>query len=208
MSSDDPTTTPTDDHPPLAAVVLAAGEGRRMQSERPKPLHRLCGRPMLVYVLDALASTDASRAVIVVGHKGDWVAKKLLEHAHTIDIDFVEQRVQRGTGDATLVGLVGLPDDEDEGDVLVLPGDAPLLRPETVAQLVEHHRRTGAAATLLSAVMEDPSGYGRVLRAANGTVERIVEHGDASEEELAIDEINTSIYCFRRNLLAPALRRV
>ncbi len=208
MSSDDPTTTPTDDHPPLAAVVLAAGEGRRMQSERPKPLHRLCGRPMLVYVLDALASTDASRAVIVVGHKGDWVAKKLLEHAHTIDIDFVEQRVQRGTGDATLVGLVGLPDDEDEGDVLVLPGDAPLLRPETVAQLVEHHRRTGAAATLLSAVMEDPSGYGRVLRAANGTVERIVEHGDASEEELAIDEINTSIYCFRRSLLAPALRRV
>src|SRR5689334_19400485 len=100
--------------PPLAAVVLAAGEGRRMQSERPKPLHRLCGRPMLMYVLDSLATTDASRAVIVVGHKGDWVAKKMLEHSHRIDIEFVEQRVQRGTGDAAMVGLVGLPDEEDE----------------------------------------------------------------------------------------------
>ncbi len=194
--------------PTLAAVVLAAGEGRRMQSERPKPLHRLCGRPMLMYVLDSLAATDASRAVIVVGHKGDWVAKKLLEHSHRIDIEFVEQRVQRGTGDAALVGLVGLPDDEDEGDVLVLPGDAPLLRPGTIAELVEHHRSTGAAATLLTAVMEDPTGYGRVVRGKNGSVERVVEDGDATPEEREIDEINTSIYCFRRSLLAPALRRV
>ncbi|UDY37701.1 bifunctional UDP-N-acetylglucosamine diphosphorylase/glucosamine-1-phosphate N-acetyltransferase GlmU [Dermatobacter hominis] len=202
---DDPTDVAL---PPLAAVVLAAGEGRRMQSERPKPLHRLCGRPMLMYVLDSLASTDASRAVIVVGHKGDWVAKKLLEHSHRIDIEFVEQRVQRGTGDAAMVGLVGLPDEEDEGDVLVLPGDAPLLRPATIAELVGHHRSTGAAATVLTAVMDDPSGYGRVVRGSNGSVERIVEDGDASAEEREIDEINTSIYCFRRSLLAPALRRV
>ena len=101
---------------PLAAVVLAAGEGRRMQSERPKPLHRLCGQPMLLYVLASLSDTDATRAVIVVGHKGDRVAKKLLEHDHSIRIEFVEQQVQRGTGDATLVGLVGLPDD-DRDDV-------------------------------------------------------------------------------------------
>ena len=208
MDPDDQTRVSDQDAPPLAAVVLAAGEGRRMQSERPKPLHRLCGRPMLMYVLDSLAETDASRAVIVVGHKGDWVAKKMLEHSHAIGIDFVEQRVQRGTGDAALVGLVGLPDEEDEGDVLVMPGDAPLLRPESIAALVDHHRRTGAAATLLTAVMDDPTGYGRVVRGANGSVERIVEHGDADAEELAIDEINTSIYCFRRSLLSPALRRV
>lgn len=194
--------------PPLSAIVLAAGEGRRMQSERPKPLHRLCGRPMLLYVLDSLAATDTDRAVIVVGHKGDWVAKKMLEHDHSIAIDFVEQRAQRGTGDATMVGLVGLPDDDDDGDVLVLPGDAPLLRPETIASLVEHHRSTGAAATLLTSVVEDPTGYGRVVRDAKGTVERVVEHGDATADERGIDEINTSIYCFRRSLLSPALRRV
>ncbi len=179
-----------------------------MQSERPKPLHRLCGRPMLLYVLDSLVATDADRAVIVVGHKGDWVAKKMLEHNHSIDIDFVEQRTQRGTGDATMVGLVGLPDDDDDGDVLVLPGDAPLIRPETIAVLVDHHRRTGAAATLLTSIVEDPTGYGRVVRSADGTVERVVEHGDATADERAISEINTSIYCFRRNLLTPALRRV
>ena len=195
-------------HAPLSAVVLAAGEGSRMRSERPKPLHRLCGRPMLMYVLDSLAGTDADRAVIVVGHKGEWVTKKMQEHTHDLDIDYVEQRVQRGTGDATMVGLVGLPDEDDEGDVLVLPGDAPLLRAGTVADLVDHHRRTGAAATLLTARMEDPTGYGRVVRGPDGLVRRVVEHADADAEQLAIDEINTSIYCFRRSLLAPALRRV
>ena len=195
-------------HPPLSAVVLAAGEGSRMRSQRPKPLHRLCGRPMLMYVVDSLVDTDAVRAVIVVGHKGEWVTKKMQEHAHDLEIDYVEQRVQRGTGDATMVGLVGLPDEDDEGDVLVLPGDAPLLRASTVAELVAHHRATGAAATLLTARMADPSGYGWVVRGPDGSVRRIVEHGDASEDELEIDEVNTSIYCFRRNLLAPALRRV
>ena len=195
-------------HPSLSAVLLAAGEGRRMHSERPKPLHRLCGRPMLMYVLDSLAGTDARRAVIVVGHKGEWVAKKMQEHAHHIEIEFVEQRVQRGTGDAAMVGLVGLPDDDDEGDVLVLPGDAPLLRPGTVADLVAHHRATGAAATLLTARVADPTGYGRVVRDDGGAVRRVVEQADATDEELEIDEINTSIYCFSRNLLSPALRRL
>ena len=107
-------TQPSGPVPSLSAVVLAAGEGSRMRSERPKPLHRLCGRPMLMYVLDSLADVDADRAVIVVGHKGEWVTKKMQEHNHGREIDFVEQRVQRGTGDATMVGLVGLPDDDDE----------------------------------------------------------------------------------------------
>ncbi len=194
--------------PALSAVILAAGEGSRMRSERPKPLHRLCGRPMLMYVLDSLAAVDARRAVIVVGHKGDWVTKKVQEHVHDIELEFVEQQVQRGTGDATLVGLVGIPEDEDDSDVLVMPGDAPLLRASTIAALVEHHRSTGAAATLLTAVMDDPTGYGRVVRGREGRVVRVTEHRDASPEELEIDEVNTSIYCFRRNLLAPALRRI
>ncbi|MGB3410490.1 MAG: NTP transferase domain-containing protein [Microthrixaceae bacterium] len=198
-------------HGPLSAVILAAGEGSRMRSERPKPLHRLCGRPMLMYVLDAISATDAERAVIVVGHKAEWVTKKMQELSHGVHIEFVEQREQRGTGDATLVGLVGLPDDADESDdydVLVLPGDAPLLRSSTIAALVEQHRGSGAAATLLSAVMDDPTGYGRVIRGKDDSVVGIVEQSDGTDEELAIDEVNTSIYVFRRNLLAPALRRV
>ena len=196
--------------PPLSAIVLAAGEGSRMRSERPKPLHRLCGRPMLTYVLDALGTSGVDRAAIVVGHKADRVTTTMREQAHDLSVDFVEQRVQRGTGDATLVGLVGLPDDtdSDEGDVLVLPGDTPLLRQSTIRGLVDHHRATGAAATVLTAVVDDPTGYGRVVRDAAGRVARIVEHGDASPEELAVDEVNTSIYCFRRSLLAPALRRI
>ncbi|MHB1138868.1 MAG: bifunctional UDP-N-acetylglucosamine diphosphorylase/glucosamine-1-phosphate N-acetyltransferase GlmU [Microthrixaceae bacterium] len=189
-------------------MILAAGEGSRMRSERPKPLHRLCGRPMLTYVLDALDGVEAERAVIVVGHKGDWVTKKMQEQSHDLAIEFVEQAVQRGTGDATLVGLVGVPDHAEEDDVLVLPGDAPLLRPDTIAALVDGHRASGAAATVLSARMADPQGYGRVVRGRDDRVERIVEHRDATPEELEIDEVNTSIYVFRRSLLAPALRRI
>jgi bifunctional UDP-N-acetylglucosamine pyrophosphorylase/glucosamine-1-phosphate N-acetyltransferase len=194
--------------PQLSAIVLAAGEGSRMRSARPKPLHRLCGKPMLMYVVESLADVQVDRAAIVVGHKGEWVTKKMQEHPHDVQVDFVEQRVQRGTGDATLVGLVGLPDDEDEGDVLVLIGDAPLLRPSTIASLVEHHRSSGAAATVLTAVMADPTGYGRVLRGRDDRVVRIVEQRDATPDELEVREVNTSIYCFRRSLLAPALRRI
>lgn len=199
------------DHPPvhpLSAVVLAAGQGSRMRSERPKPLHRLCGRPMLTYVLDALGDLEVARAVIVVGHKGEWVTKKMQEQLHRPRLEFVEQRVQRGTGDATMVGLVGLDDVVDDDDVLVLPGDTPLLRRDTMASLVEHHRGSGAAATLLTAVVDDPTGYGRVLRADDGSVSRVVEHRDATEDERGVDEVNTSIYCFRRSLLSPALRRI
>ena len=198
--------SPTEDSG-LSAVLLAAGQGSRMRSERPKPLHRLCGSPMLSYVLDSLSTCGVERAVIVVGHKAEWVTKKMQEQFWGVPLEFVEQRVQRGTGDATMVGLVGLPDDDD-GDVLVLPGDTPLLRRETVEALVQHHRRTGAAATVLTSVVEDPTGYGRVIRSGSGGVEAVVEERDASPEQRSIDEVNTSIYCFRRSLLAPALRRV
>ncbi len=197
--------------PPLSAVVLAAGEGARMRSTRPKPLHLLCGRAMLLYVLDALGECDTGRAVIVVGHGAERVTKKLQEEAPDLQLDFVEQRVQRGTGDAVSVGLTVFGDDEldaDDGDLIVLPGDTPLLRPATVSALVDAHRRSDAACTVLTARLDDATGYGRVVRAGDGRVLRVVEHGDASDEELAIDEVNTSIYCFRRSVLAPALRRL
>jgi bifunctional UDP-N-acetylglucosamine pyrophosphorylase/glucosamine-1-phosphate N-acetyltransferase len=192
----------------LSAVVLAAGEGTRMRSTRPKPLHLLCGRAMVLYVLDALKGCDVDRAVVVVGHGAERVTKALTEEGGTVPLEFVEQHVQRGTGDAVSVGLTALHDDDfaDGSDVLVLPGDTPLLRPETVAALVTEHRLSGAACTVLTAHMADPHGYGRILRNRDGRVTMIVEQSDATPEEEAIDEINTGIFCFRRNLLAPALR--
>lgn len=196
---------------PLAAVILAAGEGTRMRSATPKVLHPLCGRPMLLHVIDALTMLPLERIVVVVGHGAESVTKTIQEQLTTEQpLEFVEQRVQRGTGDAVGVALTAsaFEDLDAEDDLLVVPGDTPLLRPETLVELVTEHRVADAAATLLTARMTDPTGYGRVVRDRHGDVSRIVEHADASEDEHRIDEINTSIYCFRRPFLAPALRRL
>ncbi len=182
-----------------------------MRSSRPKPLHLLCGRPMVAHVLDALAELPIDRVVVVVGHGADRVVKLVQAQAPAdLPIDFVEQRVQRGTGDAVSVALTAFSSDDDieDGDIIVLPGDTPLLRPPTLAALVRLHRQSDAAASVLTAVVDDPTGYGRVVRAKDDRVLRIVEHDDADVEEREIHEVNTSIYCFRRGLLAPALRRL
>jgi bifunctional UDP-N-acetylglucosamine pyrophosphorylase/glucosamine-1-phosphate N-acetyltransferase len=196
----------------VSAIVLAAGQGTRMRSSRPKPLHVLCGRPMLLYVLDSLTDIEVGRVVVVVGHEAEQVTKRLHEGAPDLRTDFVEQEIQRGTGDAVRVGLTGFVDepldDDDDAEILVLPGDTPLLRPATIAALVDEHRANDAACTLLTARLDDPTGYGRVVRGRDDRVRRIVEQSDATADELAIDEVNTSIYCFRQSLLAPALRRV
>jgi bifunctional UDP-N-acetylglucosamine pyrophosphorylase/glucosamine-1-phosphate N-acetyltransferase len=187
----------------LSAVVLAAGEGTRMRSERPKPLHRLCGRPMVLHVLHALAGVPLERAVVVVGHGSDRVTKAVAEQPpDRLRVEFVEQRVQRGTGDAVSVALTAFADDDvdDPDDIIVVPGDTPLLRSSTLAELRSVHQRSGAAATVLTARFSDPTGYGRMAR--------IVEHADGTQEERAIDEVNTSIYVFRRSVVAPALRRL
>src|SRR2546421_5502490 len=153
-------------HRPLSAVVMAAGEGTRMRSTRPKPLHVICGRPMLLHVLDALSELPIDRAVVVVGHGAERVTKTLQEQAPPeLAIDYVEQHVQRGTGDAASVALTAFPDDDvDDADIVVLPGDAPLLEPATVADLVIEHRAGDAAATVLTAEAPDPRGYGRIIR--------------------------------------------
>src|SRR3954452_5468895 len=193
----------------LACVVLAAGEGKRMRSARPKPLHLLCGRAMLLHILDRVAELDAERAVVVVGHGAERITKKLVEDGPPgLPIEFVEQAVQRGTGDAAAVALTAFIDDDEDADVLVAPGDMPLIRSTTLRDLVEVHRSTGAAVTILGVRMDDPTGYGRLVRGKDDRVSRIVEQRDADVDELAIDEINTSFYCFKRSLLAPALRRL
>jgi len=196
---------------PLWVVVMAAGEGTRMRSERPKPLHVLCGRAMLLHILDALSELPIDRTVVVVGHAAERVTKTLLEQGPPgLPIEFVEQHMQRGTGDAAGIAMTALPEDDsfDDGDVIVLPGDTPLLRASTLARLVQAHRASDAAATLLTARPIDATGYGRVIRGRDDRVVRVVEQGDATPSELAVDEVNTSIYCFRRSVLAPALRRL
>ncbi len=197
---------------PLSAVVLAAGEGTRMRSRTPKLLHRLCGRPMLLHVLDTLAELTVERVVIVVGHGANEVSKVVQAEAPPgIKIEFVEQPEQLGTGDAVGVALTGFPEsylDLDEADLLVLPGDTPLVRPATIAALVRHHREEEAAASLLTAHIDDPYGYSRIIRDKDERVARIVDDHDCTPEELEVEEVATQIYCFRHGVIAPALRRV
>jgi bifunctional UDP-N-acetylglucosamine pyrophosphorylase / glucosamine-1-phosphate N-acetyltransferase len=195
----------------VSAIVLAAGEGTRMRSNRPKALHMICGRAMVLHVIHALELVRPERTALVVGHGAERVTKKVQEQAPGwANVVFVEQPAQRGTGDAAAHGMTAFPGDDldDDSTIVVLPGDTPLLRPETVDALVASHVATGSAATLLSSVLEDPTGYGRVIRAPDGRVLRIVEQGDAGAEELAVHEIGTSIYAFRREVLGPALRHL
>jgi bifunctional UDP-N-acetylglucosamine pyrophosphorylase/glucosamine-1-phosphate N-acetyltransferase len=195
----------------LSAIVLAAGDGTRMRSSRPKPLHVLCGKAMVVYVVDALVESGVDRAVVVVGAGAERVTKKLQEDGPDLHIEFVEQRHPRGTGDATTAGLTAFEDDElDEAHVIVMPGNTPLLRPETLRALAAEHESTGAAATILTATADDPAGFARVVRGKGDRVVGVIEAADADLEPAAPGptEVATGIYCFRRNLLAPALRRV
>jgi bifunctional UDP-N-acetylglucosamine pyrophosphorylase / glucosamine-1-phosphate N-acetyltransferase len=197
----------------LCAVILAAGAGTRMKSARPKPLHLLCGRPMVTRVLDSLDGVKTDWAVMVVGHGAERVVKSLDDAASMqMPLHYVEQNIQRGTGDAVAIAMASLPaqvsDEADNADILILPGDMPLLESDVVTQLVNHHRDSAAAATVLTVTPDDPTGYGRIVRDRNGRVRKIVEQRDADEEQRAINEVNTSVYCFRTSLLGTALRRI
>ena len=189
---------------PLAVLVLAAGEGTRMRSPNtPKVLHGFAGRSLLGHVLAATAPLDAEHTVIVVGHRRDEVTAHLADIAPSAVA--VVQDEQHGTGHAVRVGLSAVPPDA-VGTVLVVPGDAPLLTTLSLRALVAANR--DAAATVLSSEVDDPTGYGRVIRGADGGVERIVEHKDATEAERAVTEIGTSVYAFDHRLLRDAVDRL
>src|SRR5713226_3870334 len=181
----------------LSVVILAAGEGKRMRSRQPKVLHPLCGRPLLGYTLRT-ARALADRLVLVVGPNADGVRAVAGE-----GVAIVEQRERLGTGHAVLQARPAC----GEGTILVLPGDTPLLSSETLERLVRHHRATSAVATLLTAVVDRPQGYGRILR-QSGRVKRIVEDRDATDDQKKITEINTSVYCFEAKRLWKALAEV
>jgi UDP-N-acetylglucosamine diphosphorylase/glucosamine-1-phosphate N-acetyltransferase len=170
------------------AVILAAGKGTRMKSDQAKVLFPIAGRPLLLHVLDNVEAAGFDSVVAVVGHQADRV-REALEGRR---VDCVLQEPQLGTGHAVQCAAPLLTGADL---IAVLAGDAPLIRASTLCSMLEHHRRTGAAVTLLSAVVEDPKGYGRVVR-HNGRVTAIVEDKDATPEERAIHEINSSIYAF------------
>jgi len=184
----------------LAVVVLAAGQGTRMRSARAKVLHEIAGRPLLLHVLHAVGPLGADRTVVVVGHQADSVRAACEGYS----VVFALQEQQRGTGHAVAIAAEAALRDFS-GDVLILYGDVPLLREATLARLVAEHRSRGATLTMLTTVVEDPHGYGRIVRDPSGALSRIVEQRDASEAERAITEVNPGIYCVRRDFLVEAL---
>ena len=185
----------------LVTIILAAGKGTRMKSSHPKVLHQVCGKAMVRHVLDAAEAAGSKRNIIVVGFGADEVRAELGNAA-----EVVVQAEQLGTGHAVLQAEPLLRD--ARGTVMVLCGDTPLLTGALVKRLYEEHEKAGAKATVLTAVMPDATGYGRVIRTAAGDVEKIVEHKDATEEERAVQEVNSGIYCFEKEALFSALKNV
>lgn len=189
---------------PRTVVVLAAGEGRRMKSALPKVLHPLLGRTLLGHVLTAAAPLTADRTLVVVGHGAEQVTAHLAEVAP--EAGTVHQAEQRGTGHAVRIAVETIAD--LSGTVVVLNGDVPLLRAETLAALVSAHEAAGAAGTVLAAEVADPTGLGRVVRDASGGLERIVEERDATAAQRRIREINAGIYAFEAGALRAALGKL
>ncbi|HEU4396272.1 MAG TPA: bifunctional UDP-N-acetylglucosamine diphosphorylase/glucosamine-1-phosphate N-acetyltransferase GlmU [Actinomycetota bacterium] len=181
----------------LSVVVLAAGEGKRFRSALPKPLHPLAGRPLLWHVLAATAPLKADRTVVVVGVGAEEVTAAA-ERFEVGPLEFVVQAEPRGTGDALATALPLLP---RGGQVLVLYGDTPLVTTALLERLLDRHRSAPAAATMLTCELDDPSGYGRVLRDADGAVTGVVEQRDATPDQLAVREVNAGFYVFERRVL-------
>jgi bifunctional UDP-N-acetylglucosamine pyrophosphorylase/glucosamine-1-phosphate N-acetyltransferase len=185
-------------------IVLAAGMGKRMHSALPKMMHPLLGRPLVGHVLHAAAPLDAARTLVVVGNGAELVSAYVEEAIPGAEL--VLQAEQRGTGHATRVAMEAAPD--VTGTVVVLLGDNPLLRTETLDELLRQHAGSGAAATVLTAVVDDPTGLGRIIHGDDGGVIRIVEHRDATPGEREIREINSGIFAFRADLLRDALGKL
>jgi bifunctional UDP-N-acetylglucosamine pyrophosphorylase / glucosamine-1-phosphate N-acetyltransferase len=189
----------------LAIVVLAAGQGTRMKSRLPKVLHPIGGRPLVGHVLTTAARLGAAHVEVVVRHERDQVVAALAEDYP--DAVFVDQDDVPGTGRAVQVAIDALPSDF-AGDVLVLSGDCPLADADTLSGFLSAHRAAGTPATLMTAVVDDPTGYGRVIRDADGSVDRIVEQKDASADEAAVREINAGMYVFRAETLRQYLPEI
>ncbi|AFI26590.1 MULTISPECIES: bifunctional UDP-N-acetylglucosamine diphosphorylase/glucosamine-1-phosphate N-acetyltransferase GlmU [Bacillus] len=183
------------------AVVLAAGQGTRMKSKLYKVLHPVCGKPMVEHVVDEALKLSLSKLVTIVGHGAEEVKKQLGDKS-----EYALQAEQLGTAHAVKQAQPFLAD--EKGVTIVICGDTPLLTAETMEEMLKEHTQREAKATILTAVAEDPTGYGRIIRSQNGAVQKIVEHKDASEEERFVTEINTGTYCFDNEALFRAIDQV
>jgi bifunctional UDP-N-acetylglucosamine pyrophosphorylase/glucosamine-1-phosphate N-acetyltransferase len=191
-----------DQHPDVATLVLAAGQGTRMKSDLAKVLHPMAGRPLLGHVLRALDQLGVGRTLVVIGHQRERV---MAEFAGA-ELEWVTQSEQRGTGHAVMMAAPMLED--FEGTLLVVCGDTPLLRARTLHELLVGHAASGAAVTVLSMRLPDPTGYGRIVRAEGDRISGIVEHRDATPEQRQIDEVNSGIYAFHYPSLSAVLGRL
>lgn len=186
----------------LVTLILAAGKGTRMKSDLAKVLHPLCGHPMIHYVIRMSREIGSTRTLAIIGHQKERVRDELTDE----NIEFVVQEPQLGTGHA-IAQAQGVLDGYN-GEILILSGDAPLLTPATMRRLIEHHRTQSATATVLTTHLPDPTGYGRIVRNPDGSVQKVVEHKDATPQERAISEINSGIYVFAAPDLFRALQKV
>jgi bifunctional UDP-N-acetylglucosamine pyrophosphorylase/glucosamine-1-phosphate N-acetyltransferase len=191
--------------PQLAVIILAAGKGTRMKSQRPKILHEIAGMPLIGHVLASARALDPQHIVAVVRHERDAVVATIADLSP--DVRIVDQDEVPGTGRAVEVAIESLPEGFD-GDVVIVSGDVPLLDAQTLHHLVAAHRDGSAAATLLSAILDDATGYGRVVRDGEGALDRVVEQKDATAAELTITEINSGTYVFAVGALREQLARV
>lgn len=185
----------------LVTVILAAGKGTRMKSKLPKVLHKAAGKSMVQHVIDAAKAAGAKRNIVVTGFGGDMVREAIGDQA-----EFAQQKEQLGTGHAVMQTADLLKD--ETGTVMVLCGDTPLLTGDLLKKLFDSHVEAKAKATVLTAIMPDATGYGRIIRTADGSVQKIVEHKDATEEERQVKEVNSGIYCFDAKALFESLKKV
>ncbi len=187
----------------VAVVILAAGLGTRMKSDKAKVLHTILGRPMVAYVVDTARAVAGDNLILVIGHQAERVRETVLQQA---DVRFAHQKNQLGTGHAVMCALPVLP--ESTRHVVVLCGDVPLLGEKTLRRFVEDHLSEQHTLSILAVNIDNPSGYGRVVQGADGTVTGIVEEADATIEQKLITLINTGIYCVRRDFLETALDKI
>ncbi len=185
----------------IATIILAAGKGTRMDSPLPKVAINFLDKPMICRVIEVAQNFGSDKICVVVGYK-----KEIVQSVVTSPVDFVEQKQQLGTGDAVNICKDSMAD--FRGTVVVLCGDTPILSPTTISMLIEHHQRHDYKCTVLTAKMDDPASYGRIVRDASGDLQSIVEYKDASDEIRKLDEVNSGIYCFDAQLLFEALQSV
>lgn len=187
------------------SIILAAGEGTRMKSKSPKVLHKVCGKPILEYVINACNGAKVEKTIAVVGHGGDLVKEYFKENPIIFKSQPIDEGAPYGTGFAVMQAMDYI---EDDSTVVILCGDTPLITESTINRLLDYHNENNFDGTVLTAILDDPTGYGRIVREKDGDILKIVEQKDATDKEKEIKEINSGIYCFNGRLLKYALGKI